>query len=415
MSVDSVKISKIYQFPSANDVRDKILSDKDKSCTSTQPAPMQPDYLPNIPVELLVQLLNLQNKPVYRPPSIINKPYTLGPTIDDTRIIDYNSVTNALRPGTSAPRICTPEQRETYVENIQNINDEIDEFRQGKRGDCYLLSSIYSINNTKNGSKILAQNIKRNEDGSVTVTFPGAIKAKQGYVEEGNGDKCAITGKYTITPKAIEKAKKLSGKSYAFGDIDVIITELAMEAYRAEVIKTNTALNQKPLPYIPGQCGTRNSMDPLSGGQMYDSVYILTGKKSELYEAPASKMKNPKKVYIQGEYGYVCEARIGTNYFVKARKDEKEVTNVYNKYSDLQKMLDKYKGQEDKFAITAGVVTGRKGPDGVTKKGGGHALSVTKITDKYVEIVNPWNTSKKERIPRGAFEDMACALNVTEI
>ncbi len=75
-------------------------------------------------------------------------------------------------------------------------------------------------------------------------------------------------------------------------------------------------------------------------------------------------------------------------------------------------MLDKCKGHEDEYSITVGVYVGVNGPDGTTKKRGGHALTVTKITDSYVEVVNPWDTTKVERIPRGDFEQMAITLNV---
>ena len=78
-------------------------------------------------------------------------------------------------------------------------------------------------------------------------------------------------------------------------------------------------------------------------------------------------------------------------------------------------MLDKYKGKEDEFSITVGVIVAKNGPDGSTKAGGGHALTVTKITDEYVEVTNPWDTSKKERIPRGDFEQMAVNFNVAKI
>ena len=92
-----------------------------------------------------------------------------------------------------------------------------------------------------------------------------------------------------------------------------------------------------------------------------------------------------------------------------------EVNQVYNKDSDLQKLLDKYAGKEDQYCITVGFVVAKNGPDGTTKAGGGHALTVTKITEQYVEVVNPWNTARKERIPRGDFEKMATALTVTEM
>ena len=342
--------------------------------------------------------------------------YILGELKNDIRIIDVNSVTNALNPGSSVWQPCSQNQRTDFNNNSLHINEEFDNFRQGKRGDCYLLSSIYSLNQTQNGPKLLKKNIEYNKDGSVTITLPGAIIAKKGYEEEGNGNRCSITGKYTITKEALDKAKRLSGKSYAYGDIEVVIFELAMESYRAEVMRTNKALNQKPELYIPGQMCGRKSDDPLSGGQMYDAIYILTGKKSEIYVAPKTKKVKP---YIQGEYGFVGQQK-NTKYLkksalIKSRKDEKEVTNVYNKESDLQKMLDKYAGKEKEYSITAGVVNGQKAPDGTTKIGGGHAIVVTKITDVFVEVVNPWDTTKKECIPRADFEKMAINLSVAKI
>lgn len=342
------------------------------------------------------------------------EPYNLGEQQGATRIIDVDSVSEPQHPGSSAPKgnQCSPERIQEYRDNIETDNDIIDDFRQGKRGDCYLLATLDSIRRTKDGQDILKENVSQNSDGSYTVTLPGAINARNHYVNQGDGDKCAITGTYTITADAIEKAKSLSGKSYAYGDFNVILYELAMEAFRAEVVATNNALGQKSRKYIAGQYGPVSDKDTLSGGQMYDAVYILTGQKSDVYEAPMSKRKHAK-LYIQGQYGYVTDGKGGVKYLCKSKDGGiVEVNNIYDKDSDLQKMLDKYKGHEDEFSITVGVIVGRNGPDGSTKAGGGHALTVKKITDSYVEIVNPWDSTKVERIPRGDFEQMAVQFNV---
>ena len=342
------------------------------------------------------------------------QPYELGYERNGVRIIDVNSVSEPQRPDSTAPKDnqCSPLKIQEYKNNIEIDNEIIDDFKQGKRGDCYLLSTIDSIRRTKDGQEILQNNVKKNSDGSYTVTLPGAINARNHYIEQGNGDKCAITGTYTITADAIEKAKELSGKSYAYGDLNVIIYELAMEAFRAEVVATNNALGQKSERYIAGQFGPVSNRDTLSGGQMYDAVYILTGQKSDVYEAPKSKRQNPK-YYIPGQYGYVGEKNVKGRCLAASRdKGIVEVNYIYDKDSDLQKMLDKCKGHEEEYSITVGVYVGVNGPDGTTKKRGGHALTVTKITDSYVEVVNPWDSTKAERIPRGDFEQMAINLNV---
>ena len=179
-------------------------------------------------------------------------------------------------------------------------------------------------------------------------------------------------------------------------------------------------MGQTKEPYIPGQNCGGNRADTLSFGQMYDAAYILTGKKSELYEIPKTT-ENYKKIkpYIPGEYGYVkddtSDKKLMANYKKPSRKDEKEVTVVYNKESDLQKMLDKYSGTEKDYALTVAFVCGFRNKQGKIQKGGGHALSVTKITKDYVEVANPYDTSKKERIPRDDFEKMATKFAATKM
>lgn len=346
-----------------------------------------------------------------------DEPYELGPKKNDHRVIDVENVSDPIHPGSSAPRAhsCSPELIEEYHDNILYDNGKIDAFRQGKRGDCYFLAAIDSIARTKEGQEILQKNIQKNSNGSYTVTLPGAVAARNHYIKCGQGDKCAITGQYTITAAAVKKAKSMSGKSYAYGDIEVIVLELAMEAFRAEVLQTNKALGKKSQRYIAGQFGPMSESDTLSSGQMYDAVFILTGQKSDLYQAPKSKRRRAK-LYKPGEYGYVSDSKaLGQKGLCKKADTLVEVNHIYNKDSDLQKMLDKYKGHESEYSITVGVIVGKDGPDGSTKAGGGHALTVTKITDSYVEVVNPWDTNKKERIPRDDFEAMAMSLNVAPI
>lgn len=361
-------------------------------------------------------------KPVSPKPPLSPYPrgemYKLGGLKDGARIVDKENVSEKALYSPKKQPCDYAKGKLEYEQGTKTINGEINNFMQAKRGDCYLLSSLYSIASTKNGKEILKKNFEYNNDGSVTVTFPGAIKAKEGYLKEGAGDRCLITGKYRISKEAIEKAQSLSGKSYAFGDADVIITELAYEAYNAEVHITNYAMGQTIKPYIPGQeCGG-NRYDTLSFGTMHDATYILTGKKSELYDADPKK---PRKLYISSfedtqKPEQKSEQKLVPKInYLKSRIDEKEVTNIYGKDSDLTKLLDKCMGNEDKYAITVGFVCGVKDSKGKIKVGGKHALSVTKVTDKFVEVANPYNTEKKERFSREDFEKMAIKLNVAEI
>ena len=366
--------------------------------------------------QFIAYLRYIQNKNNTKPAD----PYDLGEEANGIRTITEDCVTISTKPGSSAPKdfYNSPNKYDDFRTNITEDNGLIDEFRQGKRGDCYLLSSIEAIRNTKDGQKILQKNVQHNPDGSYTITLPGAVLARKHYIDEGHGDKCAITGRYTITKEALEKAQSQSGKAYSFGDINVILFELAMEAFKAEVYETNKALGQKSQEFIAGQLAPGSLDDPLAGGQMYDAIFLLTGQKSDVYDGGKEKRQNCK-LYTPGEYGYVGEEEkrlLGITANKKTKKEDLiEVNNVYNKDSDLQRLLDKYAGKEDQYCITVGVRVAKKGPDGSTQAGGGHALTVTKITDKYVEVANPWDTGKRERIPRADFEKMAVHLTVTEM
>lgn len=342
--------------------------------------------------------------------------YQLGRRLENGgRLINTNSVTNPLKPGSSRPArwSCSASLYTEYQANTSTANGRIDVFKQGRRGDCYFLAAIYSIcapngdGHMTEGEKELMKNIRNNGDGSYTVKLPGALEVKKYYESNFEKNKVAICGEYTITAAAVEKAKKLAGKSYAYGDIEVILLELAMEAYRAEIIATRSALGLGNGRWdIAGAQLPQNNNDTLSAGHEFDATFILTGKRSD-YFWNKNKNKSEYKLYRQGEYGYVSSGESS-----KAMAPC-EIRNEYNKESDFQKMLDKCQGHEDEYILTVGVFVAKNGPDGTTKAGGGHALSVVKITDDYVEVVNPWDTRKHERIPRGDFEKMAHSFTAT--
>ena len=341
------------------------------------------------------------------------KMYPLGKLVNGERIIDADCVMEPFFPVN--PDYLKP--NEEMIENNTITNGEINDFIQGaQRGDCYFLASLYALKSSEKGKKYIKDCIKYNDDGSVTVTFPGALKLKESN-DENDPSRNYVTGTYRISKDAINKADKQAGKTYAYGDRDVRIMELAFEAYRAETMISNYVTGNMPAPDEAGNSGGGNRRDTLSAGSSYDAIYIITGKPSELYMNNAKKAGI--KLYIDGEYGYDGEKKatkdnlLAANQFIK--KASKEVTNIYDQESDLQKMLDKYTGKEKDYAISVSVVCGKKDKFGRITRGMGHALTVTQITQDYIEVANPHHTNKKERIPRADFEKMAYKLNVAEL
>lgn len=363
--------------------------------------------------------------------------YKLGPREGNTRIIGPDSISTRRQTDLSIllnkfnnanpiqGKIDLTKIKLPKINNNNHLNPDgsVGTFKQGQRGDCYFLAEINAIKNTKDGQKLLDQNVKYNaEEGTYTVTLPGAVKMRQAYKKDGLGDKCEITGTYTITKDALEKAKKLAGDSYSAGDIEVIALEIAMENYRAELAITNKNTgNVQNSRFTAEGAGASNTQDLLAGGHTYDAGFILTGQKSEVY-FNSNKMQKPDKLYTAGEYGFITEEEMNAqNRFISSRltyntaKGMSEVTSVTSNNAALTHKLDKYQGKEDKYALTCYVTCAKKGDDGVTQAGGGHAVTILKITDDVVYVQNPWydpkDSNKKgktiEPIPRADFEKMA--------
>lgn len=94
-----------------------------------------------------------------------------------------------------------------------NINGEIDEpTKQGLTGNCYLLSSVSTLDSTEIGHKALRSLWHENENGDIEFTC------------KGNGKT------YTITKEDIQQSNYLS-----HGDSDMRIYELAMDRYRRDL------------------------------------------------------------------------------------------------------------------------------------------------------------------------------------
>lgn len=257
-------------------------------------------------------------------------------------------------------------------------------FRQRGTGDCYLLASLVAISKTKNGAEILKNNIKKNKNGSYTITLPGAIAVKKDYAKDGK--KCYITGTYTITGSDIAKARK--GNKYSSGDIDVLLYELAFEKYRKEVMKTNKENGQESEYGLAGQyIGGGTFASPLDGGQTNDATFILTGKKSKNYYISANKVQSVNSESIKG------------------------IDVVDGNLSKLgtKRYLDLMSKNPGRYAMTFSI----KIDDGKGKEEY-HAIAITRVDKDRVYFTNSWNTKKEFSMSKEDFFNVAYDINVTD-
>ena len=366
--------------------------------------------------------------------------YSLGERYNNTRFIGVDSVATQATgrqtkvKDTSVDRYApvSLKGRSKQVYNMMKTEDGyIGTTSQGsKRGNCYFLTSINSIRHTKNGQKLLNNNIKRNSDQSMTVTLPGAVKIRNEY--KSKGMICEVTGKYKISRQALIKAAKNAGKTYSEGDLEVIAYELAMESYRAEMAETYLSNPAKCFSFGTGshEAGVKELIekdngDFLRSGTAYNAMYLLTGQKSDVYSASSSKDKNLRR-YKEYEYGSISLEGMNRRTAKEGRAPfytkipmmlsfgkGDEISSYIRTELGLSMMLNRYQGYEDEYALTCSVKV-QKG-SGATKDDGNHALSIMKITDKTVYVANPWHPDDIEPIPRKKFEKMVYRVTATPV
>lgn len=113
----------------------------------------------------------------------------------------------------------------TYTEGkgISNGADGIiDKAAQGELGDCWLITGLMSLSETKWGRQAIKDAMQINPDtGDIKITLKGAYRNQKVF---------------TVTKSELEAAKQ-SGK-YSHGDDDVLAFELAIEKYRKQFGET---------------------------------------------------------------------------------------------------------------------------------------------------------------------------------
>lgn len=285
--------------------------------------------------------------------------------------------------------------------DFSQLDGKFDTAYQIGKGDCYLLASINSLSQTEEGQKLLQQNVKvsTNDKGEkvYTISFPGAANAREALISgKGNAsigqlpeDKVHIQGSYTITEAELNDAAKRAGKDYSAGDKDVLLFEVAYDKYRKDVAQTikDNRIDPRKTKYVAGLGISNVSGDTLSGGNAAEATYILTGKKSLVYE---NKSNIPTCYVDSNMQMHILEDENGNR--VKAGVMAVENTQNANIDSILDKLRkDSADGKIDDFAASVSFIVSSQEVNGSTIKGGGHALTIRKVTENEVILSNPWD------------------------
>ena len=180
--------------------------------------------------------------------------------------------------------INSPEIENTYYQEALKalgMDDVLGDFAQNKKeGDCYFLSTLYSVSNTPNGAALLANAFGTVEIDGIThytFTFKGGYRNKNG--DESANNYCKKTTTYTFSPQEILEAVK-NGYG-AGGDVNAIVAEMALEALMKDQVYTNEP-----------NTAYRNGY--LANGTGVQVMHLLTGDcgANTRYTSSGSEFKN---------------------------------------------------------------------------------------------------------------------------
>jgi len=142
---------------------------------------------------------------------------------------------------------------ETSDENLETRDGAIGDTKQGRIGDCWLLSGVNALSYTEEGRKIIKDALEYH-DGYTTVHLKGAID-------------------YDITDEEVEKARCC--RELSTGDDDMLILELAVEKAYKDVADRNIMLDSEQFDEEISE-----DEDGINGSYEANLIYLITGKES---------------------------------------------------------------------------------------------------------------------------------------
>ena len=248
-------------------------------------------------------------------------------------------------------------------QNSNGVNGEIDNSKQGRTGDCWLLAAVNSLSYSEKGRQIIKDAITVNDDNTYSVEFKGVGT--------------------TIVISEDELAKARASGKYSSGDMDVLLMEIATEKVMDQ-IKNGEIDAPEDL-----KDSAKDGETSIDAGHMGDLIYLLTGEKSEYQYNCNHVDEDSLRAKIQGGFLHGIATLVGNS-----------LEYVYNK---LEKNPDDYcatisfAGGESSGESSGDepiVVKDVNGNDVVLTYGsGGHAWSIKSVDGDFITIVNPWDSS----------------------
>lgn len=251
-----------------------------------------------------------------------------------------------------------------------NIDGVIQDTKQSEEtGDCWLLTTLNAMRDTKWGAKIIKDAIKKDGKGGVIITFKGS----KGEQKE-----------FRVTEEEIVIARE-SGK-YSKGDDDVIAFELAMEKYLK----------------LYGTLHGREVNQSAAGGELLDGgrgmginnfIELLSGK--EIDEEHVHYFVRPK-----------------TSFYTTDTEFSEFKENMITILDEIEKNPNKYCIN---FSFNSNCTVSSDPPVALNTD---HAYQLKKVVtengNKYVIFTNPWDSSQEYKLDYNYFICLMRCLTLVE-
>ncbi|MCR5260334.1 MAG: hypothetical protein K6C94_00670 [Candidatus Gastranaerophilales bacterium] len=406
--------------------------------------------LQNLSSDALINLLNQTNnanKPQISEQSADNA--ETDNTINDDALLEYinkngmgseEDIDNLIKDvngilGSGAAELVLPDvdfsfwnsDYEKFLNDAMSIriNGVLDtDVQQEGTPDCYFLATLNSLGQTENGKQIIKDAISYDPETAIfTVTFKGVGESYSFTTPEV---KEAEDKRYDSLDANGNRVVGDGSSWYSNGDDDAMLLEMAFEKFRKDVSdgkfddRVYVDENMPSFMLYTGAYDGTDATSPLDYGSLDQVIYAFTGQEPETVYSPddtnvlhdeltkiQERMQNGEEFVVQasiaGSNGYT-EDENGNYYvnddgrFVKITKGS-AVPEDATRYS--------FNGIGDN---TNGITLDGVGKDNgetirITTNGtGGHAISITAVSDTTVTIINPWDSAQKIKVSRAEFE-----------
>lgn len=211
--------------------------------------------------------------------------------------IDYKEATNFIKVYNKASTTAKEKYKDLYQRlraETGYVDGDFSDVKQSGEGNCWLVSSVYSLSQSKEGRQALNQDVKQNDNQTVTVTLPG--------IKDANGKE--FTRTYSNAQIAqIIKSDSAFGDSKTFNPAMTAIT-MAYEDYEqitdAQRQATSGSASLK-LEYNIDKLETFGSQ--ITGGDPSGAIKLLTGcNKQELVNLNTQDIDSFLKYFEEGKH-----------------------------------------------------------------------------------------------------------------